>query len=146
MLIAAGLLLIAAAVPYANSLSGSFHFDDEWEIVRNAGIRSWGEFVRRPASRSLPRLVNYVNYQLFGLDHLAGWHATNIAFHAACVLLLWLVLRQLLSSHAAALIGALLFAVHPLASEPVNYIRARWVLIYTALAFTWMAYYGVLTG
>ena len=129
-----GLLLVAALAPYANSLKGSFHFDDEWEIVRNAGIRSWDEFVRRPPARSVPRLVNYLNYQLFGLDNLAGWHATNMAFHAACVLLLWLVLRRLLTNNRAALIGALLFAVHPLAAEPVNYIRARWVLIYTALA------------
>jgi protein O-mannosyl-transferase len=134
MAMTVGLLLVAAIAPYVNSLGGSFHFDDEWEIVRNAGIRSWGEFVRRPASRSVPRFINYLNFQLFGLENLAGWHATNMAFHAACVMMLWLVLGRLLTNNRAAMIGALLFAVHPLASEPVNYIRARWVLIYTALA------------
>ena len=62
MAMTVGLLLVAAIAPYVNSLGGSFHFDDEWEIVRNAGIRSWGEFVRRPASRSVPRFINYLNF------------------------------------------------------------------------------------
>ncbi|MBM3811258.1 MAG: tetratricopeptide repeat protein [Acidimicrobiia bacterium] len=53
----------------------------------------------------------------------AGYHAVNIALHLACSLLLFAVLRRLVPE--AALVAALLFAVHPLSVEPVAYVFAR---------------------
>ena len=49
----------------------------------------------------------------------------NIALHLLCTLCAWGVLRYLDQPPCMSLLGALFFAVHPLASEPVNYISSR---------------------
>ncbi|HDZ20076.1 MAG TPA: hypothetical protein ENH78_02130 [Phycisphaerae bacterium] len=89
----------------------------------------------------------YVNYSVHGTDFMPGWHVVNIALHAACVLGLYGTVRLVLASAGrgdslAPFIAALLFAVHPLASEPVNYIRARGPIIYTI--FTLLALCGTI--
>jgi len=144
----AGMLLLAACLPYLNSLQNSFHFDDFPEIVQNESIRSFhGLLAARPIGRWLVYASYFVNYRVHGLSSMAGWHAVNILLHAGCVLALYYTLRDLLAAEqpkqptgmlrwqgAAPFLGALFFAVHPLASEPVNYIQARCVLMYTLFA------------
>lgn len=143
-----GILLLAACLPYLNSLPNSFHFDDDFQIVRNESIRTWdGLLTARPIGRWLLLATCFVNYRVHGLSFMPGWHIVNILFHAACVLALYGTLSDLLAAGqskraagssgryaAAPFCGALLFAVHPLASEPVNYIQARCVLMYTFFA------------
>ena len=138
-------LLLAACLPYLNSLQNSFHFDDSPEIVQNENIRSFqGLLAARPIGRWLVYSTYCVNYRVHGLSFMPGWHVVNILLHAACVLALYGTLSDLLGAEeskrptgmpgryaAAPFCGALLFAVHPLASEPVNYIEARCVLMYT---------------
>jgi tetratricopeptide (TPR) repeat protein len=46
-------------------------------------------------------------------------HATSLVLHAAAALAAWLLLVQLASDPAAAAVGALLFALHPVQVEPV---------------------------
>jgi hypothetical protein len=139
------LLLLAACLPYLNSLPNAFHFDDSQEIVENEQIRSFdGLRAARPLARWLLYASFYLNYRVHGLSFMPGWHAVDIILHGACVLALYYTLRGLLTEEGAkqatavferrlpaAFLGALLFAVHPLASEPVNYIQARCVLMYT---------------
>lgn len=55
---------------------------------------------------------------------LGGWHLTNVAIQAAAALSVWWLARTLLGSSWALLAG-LLFAVHPLGTEPANYVSAR---------------------
>lgn len=139
------LLVIVSVLPYLNSLEGSFHFDDEWAIVKNNSIRSWEGLSQRPLPRWLTFFAHYLNYRIHGLDFMPGWHIGNILLHVVCVLALYATMRLILvwrqlGSTAAPLIAALLLAVHPLASEPVNYIRARSVILYTI--FTLLALCG----
>ncbi|MFC1525546.1 hypothetical protein ACFL6X_01910, partial [Candidatus Latescibacterota bacterium] len=54
-----------------------------------------------------------------------GYHLTNLAIHLAVTGLLYLVLKNLGATAGAAAAGALLFGVHPLTTEPVNYISSR---------------------
>jgi len=49
------------------------------------------------------------------------FHIGNLALHTACALLVFVVLRRLVNSVPGALLGALLFAVHPLQAESVNW-------------------------
>ncbi len=74
-----------------------------------------------------------VDYQLWGMK-AAGYHATNIALHAANAVLVFVLARELLerahggddgSVQWTAAIAALLFAVHPLRVESVVWITER---------------------
>lgn len=130
-------LLALPILPYLNSLNGSFHFDDESQIVRNENIRTAaGLLGARPLGRWLTFATFYVNYKIGGLSSMPPWHMGNILLHAACVLALYGLLNALATEDGsiprqAPLIAAAILAVHPLASEPVDYIQARSVLLYT---------------
>jgi len=57
--------------------------------------------------------------------HAAGYHATNVALHAATCVAVWMLLRRLLLGREAALASSLLFAVHPVLSSTVAWIPGR---------------------
>lgn len=140
------LILLVSTLSYANSLQSSFHYDDHHSIVDNPSIRTltsiWSFFVDSStfsgdADKSMYRpllLVSYaVNYWL-GEYEVLGYHLVNILLHAGCALLCWVVFELLLKDLApdrssvggrAAMFAGLLFATHPLAAEPVNYISGR---------------------
>src|SRR5258706_1585444 len=136
-----GLLLMAVAAIYSNGLSGPFIFDDSVSVVANTSIREWNSGVLF-ASREVPTagrpLVNVsmaLNYALGGLD-VRGYHLWNVAMHLSCTLLVFACARLTLtlprmpgwlrdrSSHVALAI-ALVWAVHPLNSEVVDYVTER---------------------
>jgi protein O-mannosyl-transferase len=135
------LLLVAGAAIYGNSLSGPFVFDDSVSVVTNTSIREWNRRVLF-ASREVPTagrpLVNVsmaLNYAAGGLD-VRGYHLWNVAMHLSCTLLLFACARLTLAlprmpewlrerSSDVALAIALVWAVHPLNSEVVDYITER---------------------
>src|SRR5688500_4056056 len=125
------LLIVAVALTYANSLGGPFILDDQATIVQNPQIKDLSDVraVLVPASetpiagRPLASLTFAVNYAVNGLD-VRGYHIVNIALHALCALLLMLVVRRTLDANLA-FAAALLWAVHPLNSEVVDYISQR---------------------
>lgn len=143
---ATGLVLVAAVVlVYLNSLTGPFILDDAYSVHENRAIRSlwppWNAMFKAipdspPAGRPIVGLSLAINYALGGFD-VRGYHVFNIAVHAACVLVLWGVLRRSIplfkagESRAAfpAFVIALLWAVHPLATESVTYISQRTELL-----------------
>lgn len=131
------LLVLAVAAVYANSGQGSFHYDDFHSIVDNPYIRSLGNvgsffagsesFSADPAKgmyRPLLLLTYALNYRVGGYD-VSGYHLVNVLLHAGTVLVLWSLARAVGLSRGQAGLAALLFAVHPLCTEPVNYISSR---------------------
>lgn len=126
------LVLIAAGlIVYANSFNGAFIGDDLGTIVQNPQIRQLshlGQVLLPPADtplagRPLVQLSFAVNYAMHGLD-LWGYHAVNLALHLACGILIFLLLQRI--AHPALAAGtALLWVVHPLNSEVVNYLTQR---------------------
>ncbi len=178
-------LCLLATLPYVNSLRGEFHFDDDGQIVGNEKLTHLTALLRSsPPARWLTFATFHLNARIHGLDFMPGWHAVNIALHAACVLALYWALTLLAdagglsgfrgpgsgirgegaSAHAAKhhrsdprpgtrnpepivtwpFLAAAVFAVHPLASEPVNYIQARSVILYAV--FTLLALGGTIVG
>lgn len=78
--------------------------------------------------------------QLGGARPLA-YHATNVALHAAACVLLWRLLLALEVGGAAALAGALVFAVHPALASAVAWVPGRNDALLGVLVFgAWLAF------
>jgi len=135
--------VIAAAVVYANALTGPFIFDDFDAIVENPHVRRlWplSEAISAPpqstvAGRPLVSLSLALNYAWGGLE-VRGYHLTNIAIHLLCALLLYGIVARTLGGTASrdaprrgppglAAACALIWLVHPLCTETVNYVVQR---------------------
>lgn len=92
-------------------------------LVSNFSFRIWRSFD--------PELYIPLVFLSFQLQHLVSgfspfaFHAGNLALHIGVVLLLYEVLLRLSKDQIASVIGALLFAVHPLVVEPVAWVSAR---------------------
>ena len=143
----AALIVLAIVLAYANSFSGPFIIDDHLSIVENRQIRSLrnigavlsAERESPTAGRPLVNLSFAVNHALGGLD-VRGYHIVNVGIHALCALLIFLIVRLTLElprmrgalRRVAPDIGfaaALLWAVHPLNTEAVNYLTQRTELL-----------------
>lgn len=131
-----GLILLVAILPFLNSLPNGFHDDDEHAIRRNHHLRSIGNipsffvdsatFSAEPGKgmyRPVLQTTMVFNYLAGGYDP-SGYHLVSIAFHAlTCIGLLLLAGRFLPPPLALAV--ALLFAVHPIHTQAINYISSR---------------------
>lgn len=142
------LIAFATALVYANNVSGPFLFDDAASIIENPAIRSFStvtsERFNSPLSgRPVVGLTFALNYALGGLA-VEGYHATNIAIHLCSALLLLglvrrtLMLPRLRDQYGAragdlATAAALVWTVHPLNTEAVNYLTQRTELVYASL-------------
>jgi hypothetical protein len=139
----AAVIALAVVLTYANSLHGPFVLDDNAAIVQNEQIRA----LSRPGAVLLPEsdspvagrpLVNLsfaLNYAAGGLD-VPGYHIVNVTLHMVCALLAFGLIRRTLelprlqrqfdgSAINLAFATALLWAVHPLNSEVVDYLTQR---------------------
>ena len=139
----AAILVIAGLLTYANSISGPFILDDQSTIADNRQIREWWRLssVLVPeadtaiAGRPIVNLSFAINYAIGGLN-VRGYHAMNIAIHLACGLLAFGILRRTFELPRVrdrlgpaginiAFAAALLWIVHPLNSEVVDYLTER---------------------
>lgn len=130
----AAAVVLAGAVVYGNSLAGPFVFDDRASIVDNRTIeRLWTPAVLAAphetptAGRPLANVSFALNYAMGGRD-VVGYHALNIGIHIACALLLLGLARRVLPA-GVALAAALLWTVHPLATDAVSYVTQRTELL-----------------
>jgi len=124
---------VAALAVYANTLGNGFVWDDTLLIVDNPRIKSWTrlpEIFTGPLApgtqyyRPLQGLTFLTDYAVNGLAP-AGFHLTSIALHALTAVLLYHVSRGILRDPLAALVAAVLFAVHPVHTEAVAYLSGR---------------------
>jgi protein O-mannosyl-transferase len=123
-----GLLLSITFGLYASALYFDFLWDDGIYVLRNFRIRSltwnyltsiWGRSYLgnyAPVHNTFLALI----YHFFGLNPL-GYHLSQILLHAACVCLVYLLLKKL-EAPRVALLASLLFVVHP-----TNIETAAWV-------------------
>ncbi|MBM4391639.1 MAG: tetratricopeptide repeat protein [Deltaproteobacteria bacterium] len=119
-------LVVAVIAAWANTLRGPFVYDDLIEIVANPAVHDVSRldtiWAYNPA-RALLLFTYALNWTLGHLDPL-GYHALNIAIHAANAVLAWRFFDLVLSPGRARL-GAALWALHPMATEGVSYISGR---------------------
>jgi len=122
-------LALLVAVSYAWMLRADFIWDDDVYVTQNATLRSpeglrriWTEIGAVPQYYPLVHTTFWIEYRLWGLS-AAGYHAVNIALHAASVIVLWRLLARL--KVPGAWLAAALFAVHPVEVESVAWITER---------------------
>ena len=137
------LIILAGALTYANSLSGPLLFDDQSSILTNAQIRHLWHLVEvfSPprdgvlASRPIVNLSFAINYAIGGLSP-RGYHIGNVTLHIVSALVLFGIVRRTLmtsklrdrfatAADGIALACALIWMVHPLQTESVDYVTQR---------------------
>jgi tetratricopeptide (TPR) repeat protein len=137
------ILTVACVLVYANGLGGPFVIDDENSIVTNPSIRQLTPLsvpLSPPretpvAGRPLVNLSFALNYAVSGLD-VRGFRVTNLAIHLLAALVLFGVVRRALAldgidpllrarAREVAVVCSLLWMLHPLQTEVVNYVTQR---------------------
>jgi protein O-mannosyl-transferase len=129
-------IAVWAALAYATSIFGDFVFDDRHSVSQNPALLSLANvpwfFADVDMFSALDirmyRPVLLTSYALnAALAGMVPWifKLTNLVIHIGCAQLIFQIARGLRASRAGALCGALLFAVHPLASEAINTISGR---------------------
>jgi tetratricopeptide (TPR) repeat protein len=154
-----GILLLAAILCYANMLTNSFVYDDDQQILQNPYVKSWHylpqifgstvwSFVGQAGAtnyyRPLMTFSFLVMWSLFGAVPF-GFHLLSLILHAAVVVLGFYAGARLFSDWRIACVAALLFAVHPVHTEAVDWISAYpdlQVTLFFLAAFLWYARSG----
>jgi hypothetical protein len=130
-------IIAASALAHLWCLGAQFYLDDFPQIRDSAMVRS-GDL--DGAGWSLwTTLWYHLQFRAFGMSAM-GFHAVNWILHTATACVLFGFGRDFLRDKwpvGVAVFGALLFAVHPLASEIPNYARTQdlaWVTLFSLLA------------
>jgi protein O-mannosyl-transferase len=130
-------LLLAGAVlfSFGRAVQAPFHFDDHAMLVDPAITSPAGgaEMWRLAQTRPLTYFTFWLNHRAGGANP-AGYHAVNLAIHIGASFLVLLCLRRLLPARAA-LLAAVVFAIHPVQTEAVVYVFARSTLLSSCLTF-----------
>jgi tetratricopeptide (TPR) repeat protein len=131
----AATILALGLVAYLPATGGPFVFDDFQSFVTNPTIRDVGQplAVLSPprespmAGRPVVNATLAVNYAIDGLNP-RGYHVFNIALHLACALLIFALVGRV-AGEPIGFATAVIWVVHPLASEAVNYLTQRTELV-----------------
>jgi tetratricopeptide (TPR) repeat protein len=124
-------VVLAGALAYANALRGPFIYDDAVAVVGNEHIRTlqfpdalFADRENPAAGRPVVNLSFALNYAAAELNPVA-YHVTNLALHLLCAVVLFALARRTFASDNIAFAIALLWVVHPLNSEVVDYVTER---------------------
>lgn len=113
---------------YLGAFRGDFHYDDSITILGNPHLERWRTFVGH-----LDHMVRPVLYATFLIDRSvyganpAGYHLLNLLLHLGSGLFVYLILTRAVAEETrhVPLWTALLFLIHPMATETVTYISGR---------------------
>jgi tetratricopeptide (TPR) repeat protein len=123
--------VIVGAALYSSALHGRFIFDDDALPFRQ-GVQSASLQVWLAGVRPFLMFSYWLNYRISGSDPYS-YHVFNLLIHALNTGLVFVVLLRLLwlagwtvaKRHSAAMLGAAVFLIHPLATESVSYVAGR---------------------
>jgi|GEM_PF-1607237 len=144
---ALGIMLIVAliSVVYLNSMRNGFHYDDIHSLTKNLKIqvdveknpeslKLFLEYFYKPehfSSRPQVAMPRPLLLSTFALNYMWtkfnpwSWIFVNILFHLANCLIIYVGLCHLSGRPRMALLTAVIFAIHPVNTETVNYINCR---------------------
>jgi len=131
-------LILVAVLPYLNSLFNGFVQDDNRQILSNPYLRSFSHLREIFATnvwsyvgaqgmtnyyRPLMTLGYLLCYQFLG-PLAYGFHLANLVLNAGVVCLVFLVTERIFRDRTLGFVAAVIFALHPIHSESVNWIAA----------------------
>ena len=131
-------VFIAVVAAYAIALPGPYQFDDYATIAIDPGAASlaawWADVTRhvRPLTKASFAITAALGQALGNVP--LGHRIGNVAIHLGCMALFVALARQIGASFGAALLAALLFGLHPFATEAVTYLSGRSIALGTLLA------------
>ena len=128
------LIVLICVIAYGNSLRNDFTYDDagmmDEELFSNIHdlnsfltmdyYRFSGEMTFRP----LVTATYFADFNFWYFNPF-GYHLTNLLWHIATVCIVYLLLLRLLGNPFAALMGGIVFAIHPVQTEAVNAVGFR---------------------
>jgi hypothetical protein len=132
-------LLLAVLLLYSNAWLTPFQFDDYNVIVDAAGVSNWAAWWKDLGHGLRPLLKLTYTWNNFLGGEVWGFHLFNLALHLANALLVYALVKRLmtLSGHAELAVSvavwtALLFIAHPAHTEAVTYISGRSMSLMTS--------------
>jgi tetratricopeptide (TPR) repeat protein len=139
------LVVVLSILPYIQTLSMGFIYDDRPQIEQNPYLRLWPGFARVFTSGvwALTDVESDANYYrplmwiaynaVYSVTGASPWafHLVNIVLHACVTAVVFLLTLELWKDLKIAGIAAALFALHPVHTEPVAWIAAVPDLGYT---------------
>ncbi|MBW2107322.1 MAG: tetratricopeptide repeat protein [Deltaproteobacteria bacterium] len=146
------LLVAATVLAYGNTVPGDFVWDDRALFVEHEDQWRWTHlkslltaqdnlFEDRYTGyyRPFPNLTFLVDHTVWGCNP-AGYHVTNLLFHALTTLGIYWLARLLFTNPWVALLSALCFSWHPINTESVAWINGRNNVL-CACFFVWSIYF-----
>ena len=138
--LAVALLIVLGALAYSNSISNEFVHDDNYQIVRNPYLQSdesltrllfsdvWGyQTPGRLGTSNYYRPLQMLTYrwivQASGMNPSA-FHWVNLVLHLMVSSAVYLLFWSLTRSYGISLSGAVLFVLHPIHTEAVDWIAS----------------------
>ena len=121
-------LLFAGSIAYAPAIRAGFIWDDDAHVT-SAALRSWPGLGRIWTEIGATQQYYPVLHSAFWLEHRLfgggpmGYHVVNLTFHTVAAVLLVLLLRRL--AIRGAVLGSVVFALHPVHVESVAWISEQ---------------------
>lgn len=142
-------IVVLTAFLYSNSIrNGLTSFDDMDYISYNPylkdfslhGIKNIFFSFYAANYHPLTTLFWTAEYNIFG-NSAQSYHLINLLFHLLNIALVFYFVKKLLNKNSAALIVALLFAVHPMHVESVSWISERKDVLYSFFFLAALIFY-----
>ena len=139
------LVVVVSVLPYIQTLSMGFIYDDRPQVEQNPYLRLWPGFARVFTSSvwALTDVESESNYYrplmwiaynaIYTVDGASPWafHLVNVLLHVCVTAVVFLLTLELWKDLKIAGIASILFALHPVHTEPVAWIAAIPELGYT---------------
>lgn len=129
------LLMFLSAVPYLNTLRGSFVYDDSAMVMENRYVTGKATFYQMFFDKRVMSFSGEIYRPLrdlsYRIDYLIGgkepfiYHLSNMSMHIIATLATYWFLILLFKGGQVPLLAAAFFAVHPLHTESVAWVKGR---------------------
>lgn len=135
--LSAALIIATAVLVFGSGLLAGFVWDDEYLVLRREGFNSdWSNLKRIPTMRDVANPADetpyyrpftafayFLQYHAWGLRPF-GYHLMNVILHALVGVLFYFLVLRTFGERLPALFSALIFTVHPVTAEVVNFVSA----------------------